>query len=72
MTIQATPRRMRTIDAAYAYVKSADPDTALTPTALRRWCVSGKLPTVRVGAGPRPKYLVNLDTLEAFLCGRTA
>lgn len=57
--------RMRTIDQAYEYVLSQDAETSLTKTALRRLIVSGKLPSVKIGE----KYLLNLDTLEAFLSG---
>lgn len=57
--------RMRTIDQAAAWMKENDPNTALTKTALRRLVVSGKLPSVMIGQ----KYLLNLDTLEAFLSG---
>lgn len=57
--------RMRTIDAAAAWLRETDPDTAFTKTALRRLVVSGRLPSVKVGQ----KYLVNLDTLEDFLHG---
>ena len=66
--IQAAPRRMRTIDAAAAYIAEGDAHTCLTKTALRRLCASGTLPTVRIGT----KYLIDLDTLEAFLCGQAA
>ena len=57
--------RMRTIDQAAAWMKENDPNTALTKTALRRLVVSGKLPSVMIGQ----KYLLNLDTLEAYLSG---
>jgi excisionase family DNA binding protein len=59
---------MRTIDAAWAFIAEADEATSLTKTALRRLCASGRLPTVRIGM----KYLIDLDTLEAFLCGQAA
>lgn len=55
--------RMRTITEAANWIREQDPDTAFTKTALRRLIVSGKLPHVKVGQ----KYLVNLETLEAFL-----
>ena len=51
--------RMRTIDQTIAAIRSADPDTALTVTALRRMVRSGDVPSVRVGA----KYLIDLDGL---------
>lgn len=57
--------RMRTIRQAAQQVKSADPSTALTETALRRLLTTGALPCVRVGV----KYLIDLDALEAYLCG---
>lgn len=55
--------RMRTITEAANWLQEQDPDTAFTKTALRRLIVSGELPHVKVGQ----KYLVNLETLEAFL-----
>ena len=36
--------------------------------AARRLVISGTLPSVRIGS----KYLINLDTLEAFLAGSAA
>ena len=57
--------RMRTIGEAAAWLRENDPETAFTPTALRRLVISGTLPSVRIGS----KYLINLDTLEAFLTG---
>lgn len=58
-------RTMRTIDAAVAEIRAADPHTALTKTALRRLVVSGAIPSVRVGT----KYLLDLDALDAYLGG---
>ena len=55
-------RRMRTIDEAAAFVRQADPGTALTKTALRRLVASGQIPSVRVGA----KYLVDLNAIDEF------
>lgn len=57
--------RMRTIDEAYSYIKTKDPDSALRKYALRCIVIEGTIPSVKVGN----KYLVNLDTLEAFLAG---
>lgn len=57
--------RMRTIDQAFDYVRSADNETALTKTALRRLVVTGKLPSVKVGQ----KYLISLDRLDEFMYG---
>lgn len=62
------PPRMRTIQQAADWLREADPETAFTPTALRRLVVTGKLPSVRVGQ----KYLLNLDTLADFLAGEGA
>ena len=61
-------RRMRTIDAAWKHVKELDPDTSLTKSALRRLVVSGTIPHTRIGT----KYLVCLETLEAYLTGQLA
>lgn len=57
--------RMRTIDQAAEWLREADPDTALTKTALRRLVTTGKIPSVQVGQ----KYLISLEALEDFLHG---
>jgi len=57
--------RMRTIEQAAAWLIETDPETAITKTALRRLVVTGQLPSVRVGQ----KYLLSLESLEAFLDG---
>lgn len=57
------PPRMRGVKQAINELKSTDPNTALTERALRRLILTGEIPSVRIGA----KYLVNLDTLEAYL-----
>ena len=54
---------MRTISEAITEIKEADPQTALTPTALRRMVKIGEIPSVRAGC----KYLVNLDILFEYL-----
>lgn len=59
-------RRMRTINEAAAFLREADPQTAVTRTGLRRLVTSGQIPSVRIGA----KYLVDLDVLDSFLAGR--
>jgi excisionase family DNA binding protein len=56
---------MRTIDQCAAYLRAADPDTALTKTALRRLVRSGALPAIQVGN----KYLIALENLELFCTG---
>ena len=56
-------RRMRTIPQAAAYMREADPDTALTQTAIRRLVLEGKIPHTAVGT----KRLVALEDLEAYL-----
>ncbi len=61
-------RRMRTIDEAAAFLRQADPNTAVTKTALRRLVTSGQIPSVRVGA----KYLVDLGVLDDFFGGQAA
>lgn len=61
-------RKMRTIDEAAAFVRQADPGTALTKTALRRLVTSGQIPSVRVGA----KYLVDLNAIDQIFCSGQA
>lgn len=60
--------RMRTIDQAMEYVRMADPETALTKTALRRKVISGEVPSVKAGK----KYLIDLDRLDDALFGSGA
>ena len=57
--------RMRTIPEAIRYIKTNDPDSALTPHALRLLVLSGKFPHVQIGA----KRLVDVDLLERFMSG---
>lgn len=59
---------MRTINEAAVFLQQADPDTAVTKTALRRLVTSGQIPSVRVGA----KYLVDLGVLDEFFGWETA
>lgn len=58
-------RTMRTIEQAAAEIRAADPNTALTRTALRRLVVSGAIPTVRIGS----KYLLDMAALDSYLAG---
>jgi len=60
--------RMRTQSQAFEWLKSHDPDTALTKTALRRLIITGAVPSVRVGQ----KYLISLEALEDYLYGSKA
>ena len=57
--------QMRTIDQCAEFVQQQDPETALTKTAIRRLVITGKLPSVRIGA----KYLVALENLNRFMQG---
>lgn len=63
------PPRMRTLSAAFKWLQENDPDTALTKTALRRLVITGAIPSVRIGEGAKPKYLINLDALSDYLHG---
>ncbi len=55
--------RMRTIPAAVAEIRTADPETALTVTALRRAVKQGKIPFVEINT----KRLVNLADVYAYM-----
>ncbi len=55
--------RMRTIDEAYAEIKSLDNHTAITKNFIRTLIVSGKVPSIKAGR----KYLVNIETLLSYL-----
>lgn len=57
--------RIRTISEAAKWVQQTDPDSALTPTAIRRLVISGELPSRRVGN----KYLLDLESLERYMAG---
>jgi len=57
--------RMRIIPEAIRHIKSTDPDTAITPHALRMLILSDKFPHVPIGN----KRLVDVDLLERFLSG---
>lgn len=58
-------RRMRTLTEAVTAIRTADPETALTRSTLRRLVVTGAVPSVRIGQ----KYLVDLDVLDDYLGG---
>ena len=59
--------RMRTIQEAAAELKKTDPNTAVTPHAIRQLVLSGAIPHIRAGK----KYLINMKNLENYLCGET-
>ena len=67
---QKTPElpRMRTIPAAVAEIRTADPETALTVTALRRAVKQGKIPFVEINT----KRLVNLADVYAYMSSSAA
>lgn len=56
--------KMRTIQEAAAEIKRTDPNTAVTPYAIRQMVLNGNLPHIKAGK----KYLINLDVLERYLC----
>lgn len=60
--------RMRLLKQAYEEIVAADPDTALTMTALRRIVLSGVIPTVYSGR----KRFINMDALLKYLNGEVA
>lgn len=55
--------RWRKIRDAYSEIKSADPNTALTESAIRRMVLRGDIPSYRIGT----HYLIDLDDLD-MLC----
>jgi len=55
--------RMRTQSEVMKHIRQDDPDTAITPWALRSMVLSGKIPSVQVGR----KRLINIDTLPEYL-----
>lgn len=56
--------RMRTIQEAANELKKIDPDTALTPYAIRQMVLKGVIPCIYAGK----KRLINMDILEKYLC----
>ncbi len=58
--------KMRTIQEAYNELKKIDPETAVTPHAIRKLVLSGEIPHIKAGK----KYLVNMQILENYLCGK--
>ena len=57
----------RTITQLHAEMIAADPNCALTLTALRRLVRCGAIKSCRVGS----KYLVTHEAVEVFLSGKT-
>lgn len=55
-------RQMRLIKEAYAEIKEADPDTAITPTGFRRLVLDGRIPSIMIGN----KRLVSMEEVESF------
>jgi hypothetical protein len=55
--------RMRLLKEAYNEIKAKDPNTALSIYALRKMVLSGEIPHHKAGT----RYLINMDTLEAYL-----
>ena len=55
--------RMRTIQEAAKELRQSDPNTALTPYAIRQMVLKGEIPGVCAGK----KRLINMDILEAYL-----
>lgn len=55
--------RMRTIQEAAKELRKSDPNTALTPYAIRQMVLKGEIPCVCAGK----KRLINMDILEAYL-----
>ena len=56
-------QRMRTIKQTIEYIRSEDPETALTESALKRLVSNGAIPSVKVGR----KRLLSLDVLSEVL-----
>lgn len=52
--------KWRKIREAYAEIKAADPNTALSESAIRRMVQRGDIPSYKIGT----HYLINLDDLE--------
>lgn len=55
--------RVRLQKDLFPYIKEKDPNTALTPNALRQLVLDGVIPHVKIGN----RKLINLDILDDFL-----
>ena len=55
-------RRMILISEAYAEIKEADPNTAITMTAFRRLVLDGRIPSIMIGN----KRVVSMESVESF------
>lgn len=55
--------RMRTIREVYNAIKESDPETALSPYAIRRMILQKAIPSIQSGN----RYFVNLDALLEYL-----
>jgi excisionase family DNA binding protein len=59
--------KLRTLQDAYESIKLEDPDTAITPYAIRLIVKQNKIPFMRSGN----KYLINLETLLKYIENNT-
>ncbi|MCL2102289.1 MAG: hypothetical protein FWH22_11330 [Fibromonadales bacterium] len=57
--------RVRTLPEAVKHIKATDPESALTPHALRLLVLRGEFPHIKIGS----KRLVCIDLLEDYLRG---
>ena len=55
-------KRIRTINEAYDYIKSLDPDTALSRSGLRRLIEIGEIKSRKSGS----RYYVTLEDIESY------
>ncbi len=55
--------RYRAMSKVMPHILERDPETGLTPWAVRQLVLTGVIPSVRVGR----KRLVDLDTLDQYL-----
>lgn len=55
--------QMRTIDQIYEHIRTTDPESALTKTAIRHLVTTGAIHSVKIGA----KYLVSVEAVEDYL-----
>ena len=55
--------KSRTIQKAYAELKSRDPETAISLNYIRQLVINGIIPSRKAGS----KYLFDLDKLEEYM-----
>ena len=65
-------KKIRTIQDAYNEIKTEDPGSSITLSAIRRAVTAGEIPSRRVGSRGGWKYYVDLEKVMEYFCGSEA